>query len=38
MDWNKQLVQDSEGIAKLLADCRTIAVLGLKTEAQAEQP
>lgn len=38
MDWNKQLVQDSEGIAKLLADCRTIAVLGIKTEAQAEQP
>lgn len=38
MDWNKQLVQDSEGIAELLADCKTIAVLGIKTEAQAEQP
>lgn len=38
MDWNNQLVQDSEGIAELLADCKTIAVLGIKTEAQAEQP
>jgi predicted CoA-binding protein len=38
MDWNNQLVQDSEGIAELLADCKTVAVLGIKTEAQAEQP
>jgi hypothetical protein len=37
-DWRQNLVTTSEGIAQLLRDTRRIAVLGIKTEAQAGQP
>jgi predicted CoA-binding protein len=33
-----RLIDDDRGIAELLADVRRIAVLGIKTEAQANQP
>lgn len=33
-----RLIDDAEGIRHLLAGTRTIAVLGIKTEAQADQP
>ena len=38
MNWQKNIVTDSEGIRELLSLTRTIAVLGIKTEAQAGQP
>ena len=38
MDWRTRLIDDDEGIAALLAQTRRIAVLGIKTEAQADQP
>lgn len=38
MDWRTLLVDDDDGIAALLAQTRRIAVLGIKTEAQANQP
>src|SRR6266581_7333445 len=38
MDWRDNLISDSERIRELLLDTRTIAVLGIKTEAQAGQP
>lgn len=37
-DWRQNLVTTSDGIAQLLRDTRRIAVLGIKTEAQAGQP
>jgi len=37
MEWRDNLVQDAAGIARLLADVRRIAVLGMKTEQQADQ-
>jgi predicted CoA-binding protein len=37
-DWRQNLVTTSEGIAEILRDTRRIAVLGIKTEAQAGQP
>jgi predicted CoA-binding protein len=36
--WRDNLIEDSEGIRDLLARTRRIAVLGIKTEAQAFQP
>ena len=33
-----RIVDDAEGIAEILASTHRIAVLGIKTEAQAEQP
>lgn len=36
-DWKKNLVTDEAGMKALLADTKTIAVLGIKTEAQAGQ-
>lgn len=37
-DWQANLVTTSDGIADVLASTQRIAVLGIKTEAQAGQP
>jgi uncharacterized protein len=38
MDWKANLINDEAGLKALLAETRTIAVLGIKTEAQSGQP
>jgi len=38
MNWQTNLVDDAEGIRKLLMETKRIAVLGIKTEAQSFQP
>ena len=38
MDWKANFITDEKGIAELLRATRTIAVLGIKTEAQSGQP
>lgn len=38
MNWQENLITDTAGLRDLLAGTRTIAVLGIKTEAQAGQP
>ena len=38
MNWQHNLITENERIRELLADTKTIAVLGIKTEAQAGQP
>jgi predicted CoA-binding protein len=38
MNWQDNLIYDSERVRELLADTKTIAVLGIKTETQAGQP
>jgi predicted CoA-binding protein len=38
MDWQKNIIDDADGIRELLEQTRTIAVLGIKTEAQSGQP
>ena len=38
MDWQKNLLETDEQISELLKNTRTIAVLGIKTEAQSFQP
>ena len=38
MDWEKNIVTSTAGIRDLLAATKTIAVLGIKTEAQAGAP
>ena len=38
MNWQRNLLTNSNEIAILLKETRTIAVLGIKTEAQAGQP
>ena len=38
MAWQDNLVDDQKGLRDLLAATRTIAVLGIKTEAQSGQP
>jgi uncharacterized protein len=38
MDWQDNLLTDRARIRELLAQTRTVAVLGIKTEAQAAQP
>jgi predicted CoA-binding protein len=38
MDWKRNLITDDAGLKALLVDTRTIAVLGIKTEAQSGQP
>ena len=38
MDWTQNLIADEAGIANLIASTRRVAVLGIKTEAQAGQP
>lgn len=37
-NWQHNLINDNSGIKRLLEETRTIAVLGIKTEAQANQP
>ncbi len=37
MDWQNNIIRDEKGIRELLAGTKTIAVLGIKTEAQAGQ-
>ena len=36
--WRANLVTDQEGIARIVRECKRIAVLGIKTEAQRDQP
>lgn len=38
MDWQANIIRDSGGLRDLLAATHTIAVLGIKTEAQSGQP
>jgi len=38
MEWEKNIINDTAGIRALLAATKTIAVLGIKTEAQASAP
>src|SRR6185436_6860670 len=38
MNWRDNLITDTAGIRGLLGETKTIAVLGIKTEAQANQP
>jgi uncharacterized protein len=38
MTWQENIITMSAGIRSLLNETRTIAVLGIKTEAQANQP
>ena len=38
MDWKQNLITDSAGLKSLFADTKSIAVLGIKTEAQSGQP
>src|SRR5688500_18857808 len=37
-DWKANLVEDGKGIAAMLRDTRTIAVLGIKPESRSSQP
>ena len=37
-DWRENLIRDDEGLRKLLAETRRVAVLGMKTARQAYQP
>ncbi|MGH7373394.1 MAG: CoA-binding protein [Candidatus Rokuibacteriota bacterium] len=37
-DWSDNLVTSAEGIARVVRECKRIAVLGIKTEAQRHQP
>jgi predicted CoA-binding protein len=36
--WRAHLVEDPEGIARLLRECRRVAVLGIKPESRRGQP
>lgn len=38
MNWRDNIIDDAAQIREMLAETRTIAVLGIKTERQAEQP
>jgi uncharacterized protein len=38
MNWRDNIITNSAGIRKLLTETRSIAVLGIKTEAQPGQP
>lgn len=38
IDWRNNLITTSQQLRELLAATKTIAVLGIKTEAQADQP
>jgi predicted CoA-binding protein len=38
MSWQDNLIDDQNGLRNLLAETKTIAVLGIKTEAQSGQP
>jgi hypothetical protein len=36
-DWKRNLIEDGDGIAQLLRETKTIAVLGIKPESHADQ-
>jgi predicted CoA-binding protein len=38
MNWQENLIRGSDEIAKLIRETRRIAVLGIKTDAQSDQP
>jgi predicted CoA-binding protein len=38
MNWQENLIDDSDQIADLIRHTKRIAVLGIKTEAQSDQP
>ena len=38
MNWRDNIVEDANGIREIITTTRSIAVLGMKTEAQANQP
>jgi predicted CoA-binding protein len=38
MNWQNNLIESNEGIRRLLAETKRVAVLGIKTEEQADQP
>jgi predicted CoA-binding protein len=38
MTWQNNLITDNQGIRNLLAETKTIAVLGIKTQQQSGQP
>lgn len=38
MSWEDNLIESNEGIRKLLAQTKRVAVLGIKTEEQSHQP
>jgi predicted CoA-binding protein len=38
MNWRENIIDDANGIREIFSVTRTIAVLGMKTEAQASQP
>src|SRR5437879_5769450 len=38
MEWRENLITDTKRIQELLSQTKTIAVLGIKTEAQSDQP
>jgi uncharacterized protein len=38
MNWRENIIDDANGIREIISTTRTIAVLGMKTEAQASQP
>ena len=38
MDWQSNIIKDEAGMRDVLEQTRTIAVVGIKTEAQAGQP
>lgn len=37
-DWKQNLITDSAGIAKIIRETKTIAVLGIKPESHSDQP
>ena len=38
MDWRENLIEDPVGVADILRGAKRVAVLGIKTEAQSNQP
>lgn len=38
MNWKENLIDDAEGLRKLIADTRRIAVLGIRSERYADRP
>ena len=38
MDWRENLIEDPDGVTDVLRGAKRIAVLGIKTEAQSNQP
>lgn len=38
MDWRENLIEDSEGVRKLLSDAKRVAVLGIRSERHGSRP